>query len=173
MRPQCSRECSHNYAKVEATMQTCNSDNGNTVATATMATLFTKHLRGAKVLHGGTLRNWFCIKNTRNFNNCAWLSFSTSLFLAFGHNFRVLVINACHQRMSSTQSPNSLGNIYISKDSRKNVPGGGGDFVHTSFGNIFAHDICNNNKKRKASMISKCSKTLVLCPRKYCKNNKG
>ena len=26
MRPQCSRECSHNYAKVEATMQTCNSD---------------------------------------------------------------------------------------------------------------------------------------------------
>ncbi len=95
----------------------CNSDNGNTVATATMATLFTKHLRGAKVLHGGTLRNWFCIKNNRNFNNFAWLSFSTSLFLAFGHNFRVLVINACHQRMSSTQSPNSLRNIDISKDS--------------------------------------------------------
>ncbi len=112
-------------------------------------------------------------KNNRNFNNFAWLSFSTSLFLAFGHNFRVLVINACHQRMSSTQSPNSLGNIDMSKDSRKNVPGGGGDFVHTSFGNMFAHDICNNNKKRKASMISKCSKTLVLCPRKYCKNNKG
>ncbi len=50
----------------------------------------------------------------------------------------------------------------MSKDSRKNVPGGGGDFVHTSFGNIVAHVIGNDNKKRKASMISKCSKTLVF-----------
>ncbi len=40
----------------------------------------------------------FAFKNQWNFNNFAWLSFSTSLFLAFGHNFRVLVINACHRR---------------------------------------------------------------------------